>query len=133
VIHSIEVEGLSEFNTALKEISVTLRRTLREDLRLAAEPVARSAQELAMEHISGMKRQKTVDWSQMKIGASAGAATLVYIVPKRRRRKGSRRGRPNLVNLMLKKAMEPALIKQYETVEHAIERAVNNAVRKAGF
>lgn len=129
----IQVEGLGELNGALRDISRSIKTELRKELRLAGQPVARTAERLAMENISGMSRYRTVNWSKMRVGAAGGNAAIVYIAPKQRGRKRGRQRRPNLVNLMLKKSMEPALRRQRPVVVRAVEQAVNRAIRRAGF
>lgn len=127
-----EVQGLGELNAALKGFAVDVRKELRKEVAVAAEPVARTAERLTFNEITGMKRQKTVNWSKMRVGATAGA-TFVYIAPKQRSRKrGGRARRPNLANL-IKPRMESAARKNIPVVVSGITKAMNNAIRKAGL
>lgn len=126
-----EVEGLGELNAALKGFALDVRKELRKEVAAVAEPVARTAERMVMNDISGMQRWRSVNWSKMRIGATAGA-TFVYVAPKQRGRKRGRGRRPNLANLMRPK-MESAANKNVPLVISGITKAMNTAVRKAGL
>lgn len=128
----IQVEGLAELDRALGQVDKTLRKRLRLAETQAAAPVAAISHELAVSEISGMRRERTIDWSQFRIGSNA---TSVYVAPKERGRRG-RRGpagkRPNLANLLVEK-MDRAVERARPGVERAIERAIDDVVTEAGL
>lgn len=128
----IEVEGLAELDRAFGQVDKELRKRLRLAEREAAAPVAAVSRELAVSEISGMRRQRSIDWSQFRIGSNA---TTVYVAPKERGRRGHRGPagkRPNLANMLIEK-MDKAVERERSRVERAIERAIDEAVTEAGL
>ena len=101
----IDVRGLRDLNRALRFADRDVRLGIRKELRGIAEPVARSAEVLAVEKIPRIG----VAWSRMRVGQTQRA---VYVAPKQRGVKGrghARRRRPNLNPLLLNRSMLPAL------------------------
>lgn len=99
---AIRVEGLAELQRAFARADKTLSRELRDRLRDAAEPVRADAEQLAETSISRIG----LPWSRMRVGVTRHS---VYVAPRKR---GARRGpakRPNLAELLLGRAMLPAL------------------------
>ena len=128
----IEIEGLAELDRAFGQVDRGLRKRLRSAEREAAKPVAAISHELAIAEISGMSRQRTIDWSVFRIGSNANT---VYVAPKERGRRGHRGPagkRPNLANLLIEK-MDKAVERERPRVEQAIERAIEQAVMEAGL
>ncbi len=123
---TVRVKGLSELNRDFKKMDRDLSKELRKSLKEAAEPVKDAAQELALTRIGNMPRSP--DWAGQRVGATARS---VYIVPKRRRRGGS--PRPNLANLLLEQAMEPALEEKSDEVAGRVDRMLGELGDDNGF
>ncbi len=105
---TLVVKGERELVRAFNLAAPEMRRRFRASLRDIARPVKDEAERLARDDISGLARSKK-RWWKMRIGVSTN---LVYVAPVQRGLKG--RGdlpgrRPNFADLMLDKAMEPAL------------------------
>lgn len=113
---AIHVEGLAGLQRAFKAADVTVQRELRNDLRAAAEPVRASAEQLAVASI----RRIGIPWSRMRIGVTNRE---VYLAPRQRGQKGrdQRLRRPNLRELLLGRAMEPALEQNKSVVIQGVE------------
>lgn len=124
---TIAVKGLRELNRAFKAADHDLSLSLRRDLRQIAKPVADDAQTLARRRIppkDSPHRSGIGDrWSEMRVGVTQ---KFVYVVPKLHGTKYAPAKRPNLVELLLGRAMEPAL-QQNETrvaaeIGHLLDR-----------
>jgi hypothetical protein len=108
------VKGLRDVNAAFAHTDRDLRLGWRAGMRQVAEPVRRDAQESAMSAIRRMPGSPK--WARMRVGVTR---TMVYVAP---RQKGTRgrgpagRSRPNLGDLLMDRAMQPAL----ERHEHEI-------------
>ena len=132
MIPPIEVEGLAELDRAFGQVDTMLRRELRTGVRTAAEPVLAIAHEFAISSISGMSRQRTVDWSQFRVGSTAN---MVYVAPKERGRRGHRGPagkRPNLARLLLE-SMEKSVERARPRITKGVERAVEAAITEVGL
>lgn len=116
----IRVEGLRELQRAFKRADGTLQKDFRASLRVAAEPVRASAETLAVENI----RRIGVPWSRMRVGVTQRE---VYVAPRQRGQKGKDRRlrRPNLFDLLMGRALEPALDQNIGKVEVAMERLLD--------
>jgi 16S rRNA U516 pseudouridylate synthase RsuA-like enzyme len=113
---------MRELSAAIARAGKDSRRELRAAFVEVAEPVARDAQSLALAKISRMAASPR--WSMMRVGVTR---TSVYVAPKKRgvtTRGADPRRRPNLADLMMDRAMQPAL----EQNEHEIEAAVEHAL-----
>lgn len=117
----LEIEGLGELQRALSRIDKTLARDLKAEFRAAANPVAVMAEGLAREQI----RRMTIPWSRMRVGVTSD---LVYIAPRLHGVKthDDPKNRPNLVGLLLNRAMEPALAANARNITVAAERALEH-------
>jgi hypothetical protein len=112
----VRIEGLAELQRAFALVDRRLSRDLRSALESSAEPVRSDAQSLALTQI----RRMTLPWSRMRTGVTRNS---VYVVPVERgdkTRRGSRR-RPRFKNLMLERAMEPALERNRDRVVDEID------------
>ena len=120
---ALEVDGLGEFQRALARIDKTLARELKNEFRAAADPIRVQAEALALEKIRRMKRSP--QWSKMRVGVTSN---LVYIAPRLHGVKSHRdpKNRPNLVDLLLGRAMEPALAAGESHLIAAAERALEH-------
>jgi hypothetical protein len=102
------------FAQAGRDASAGLRGAERE----AAEPVRRDAEQLAQTKI----RRIGKDWWKMRVGVTR---TLVYVAPRERgvkTRGADPRRRPAFADLLMGRAMQPALDQNETTVVDTFER-----------
>lgn len=100
-----------------KGTRVGIRATFRE----VAKPVQRTSEALAREKIPRIGER----WPQMRVGVTR---KLVYVAPKQkgvRTRGPNPRRRPNLANLLMERAMEPALQRHEALIVAATDRALD--------
>jgi hypothetical protein len=119
----IVLRGQHELLASLTHADRALRLGVRRGLRQAAEPVQRSAEELALEKIRRMPRSPK--WARMRVGVTRD---FVYVAPRQRGAKG--RGhqsarRPNLADLLMDRAMQPALDQHIDEVEARLEELLD--------
>jgi hypothetical protein len=105
-----------------------VHKELNDALKAAAEPVARDAEHLALTQIRNMPRSP--HWAGMRIGVSV-ARGVVYMVPAARSKK--RIKRPNLSDLLLNRAMDPALERNAAKIEHEVDRMLGRLAGENGF
>lgn len=117
---ALHVTGLPQLHAALKKADRDTRLGVRAELRDVARPVQQTAQSLALATISGMPRSPR--WAAMRIGVTRN---LIYVAPRQKGTRGRRRRRPNLGDLLMSRAMEPALEQHRANVEHGFERALD--------
>jgi hypothetical protein len=119
---TLVVEGYRPFMAALAKADRDVRLGVRTELRDVARPVQQTAQALALSRIRQMPQSPK--WAGMRIGITRN---LVYVAP---RQKGSRgrgpRRRPNLANLLMARAMEPALERNAARVEAGFEQMLDD-------
>lgn len=124
------IHGYQQLQQGFKLVDKGVRLGLRRELREAVEPVKRAAHVYSQVRIRNM----TEPWSQFRIGITQ---RLVYVAPKqkgRAKRGGNRRlSRPRFGDLLMTKAMEPALADNVQQVETHVWQAIENAVDRAGF
>lgn len=120
----LQVEGLRELSRAFNHMSRDLNRELRAELKEVAEPVRRSAENMARANIPNIGPR----WSRMKIGVTQ---KTVYIAPKSRRRRGT--PRKNLAGLLVKQAMLPARNQNEAAVVRGVERMLDRLQYESGF
>lgn len=113
---------MRELQRALQRGDRALKKDLRDRLKDAAEPVAHDAAALAVSEIRNVRSGDR--WSMMRVGVTQ---RLVYVAPKQRgvRGRGGKR-RPNLADLMMTRAMEPALEQNRAQVEHKLEQLIDD-------
>lgn len=120
-IDAVDVEGLSGLQQAFALAGREVKGEMTGVLKGLAEPVRVTAQGLALEEIPRM----TMEWSRMRTGIGVGS---VYVAPVKRgvnSRKDNRFRRPNLFNLLLDRALEPALGRNLPGVVAGVERWLN--------
>ncbi len=115
---TIKITGLNGLQRAFSRADKEEAKLLRATLKATAEPVKRAAEGKAVSRI----RNIGGPWSQMRIGQ---ARSVVYLAPKQKGR--ASRGnaslrRPNLKDLLLDRAMIPALDEHREEVVQGVER-----------
>lgn len=126
---AIEVKGLDELVRSFAKVDKALGREVRDAIRDAGEFVRVDAQERAVERIANIRQVGPggQDWSRMRLGTTAGA--IVYIVPRSKRRAGSRR--PKFGTLLMRDAMIPALETNRAEIAKEVERAIENIHQNA--
>lgn len=122
--NAVRIEGLRELERAFKLYGKGMEKGLREAMEAAAEPVSQDAQALAR---STIKPASNVDWSLMRVGVTRRTA---YVAPAQRgRNTPANRRRRNLRELLLGRAMEPALSANIKTVEREFGDALDDLGR----
>jgi hypothetical protein len=125
----VVVRGLHELQAALAHADRSLRLGVRKGLRQAAEPVQRGAEELALEKIRRMPRSP--QWARMRVGVTRN---LVYVAPRQRGIRWNAKNpgyrfqmrRPNLADLLMDRAMQPALDQHQAEVEARFEELLDH-------
>jgi hypothetical protein len=130
VPNSVRVKGLRETIRAFDAVGDELSEVVREGLKQAAEPVRVLAERRAVSEISGMSRSPK--WAEQKVAVSRRTA-LVYMAPRKRQTRAPERKRKNLAELLMGKAMEPALEENEEQVKVKVEAVIDYLGRKHGF
>ena len=120
----IRIRGLRELNRALNKVNKEAAKTVRDELKKAAEPVRATAERFAGAKISNIGPR----WGQMRLGTRGGA---VYVAPSSRNQGGS--PRPNLGRLLCEEAMEPALEEHEDELAKRVEDALERLGNSAGF
>jgi hypothetical protein len=108
----IEIEGFPELAKAFASISPELSKEFRHGLKALAEPIAHSAEQFAVENISGISREKKSHWEAMRVGIAPGFS-VVYVAPRERGLKTRGldvRRRPRFADTLRDKAMDPAVV-----------------------
>ncbi len=123
---AVHVKGLRELERAFKLADKAEAKMLRTTLKEAAEPVKRAAQGKAIARIRNIKGSGTkVDWSGMRVGSKR---SMVYVAPKQKGR-ASRTNpslrRPQFKDLLLDRAMIPALDENREEVVRNVEHMLD--------
>lgn len=99
---TVRIRGLRELNRAFKVADKSLHTRWRLEQRSIGEPVAATAQQLAIGRIPSLAQSPS--WGLMKVGVTQ---RVVYVAPKGKRKGGS--PRPNFGQLLMERAMAPAL------------------------
>lgn len=114
----IRVEGLREMERLFKLSERGMEKGIREALEAGSESVRVDAQSLAVVSIPNIG----IPWSRMRIGVRS---TTSYVAPlERGRGSNPRRRRPNLKQLLLGRAMEPALERNRDKVRRDFQQAL---------
>jgi hypothetical protein len=120
---AVVVEGYTEvmraFARAERDTRLGVRRTFRE----AAEPVKKSAEELALSEVHRMPYSPK--WAKMRIGVTRRE---VYVAPRQRGIKGrgdDPRRRPNLAVIMGPRVFQAALDRHRAQIVHMVEHTLD--------
>ena len=116
---AVRVVGLAELQRAFGLANRAVQQDMRDALAEAAAPVRRDAQTLAGTTISRLRPGDP--WTGMRVGVSR---SIAYVAPVERGTKGranQRKRRPNLADLLMGRAMEPALDRNAEKVARRID------------
>ena len=127
---TVRVEGLRELTRAFGKISTDLRDEVRDELLDAVEPVKERAEQLALSRIRNMP--ESPQYAEMRTGVSK-ARGVVFMVPAWRTRRRPNRRRPNLGELLLERAMDPALDEKEDEIVRGVERTLDHLARENGF
>lgn len=127
---TVRVEGLRELSRAFKRISKDLSDDLVKELKAAGDDVKEDAESFALGRIRNMPQSPR--WSGMRIGV-ARAQGLVYMVPLARSRRRPGGGRSNLGDLLMDRAMDPALEKNAAGVVRKVDDLLDRLAGVNGF
>src|SRR4029077_1418950 len=130
----VVVRGLANINAGFKNTHRDIRAGWRLEQRHIAEPVASDTERLALLSIRHMPASP--QWSRMRIGITR---SMVYVAPRQRgvrwnsRSPGSRfqARRPNLGDLLMDRAMQPALERHETQIVQEVRQLLDLAA--AGF
>ena len=125
---TVRVSGLRETTRAFRRISKSLDSELVDGLKGAAEVVKTDAESFALGRIRNMPGSPR--WAGMRIGVSR-AQGVVFMVPSARGRGG--RGRSNLANLLMERAMDPAVEKNAGKVIKGVDDLLGRLAGQNGF
>jgi hypothetical protein len=123
---AVVVGGLQDLQRAFRRADKTVGRELKKALADAAMPVKVDAERNAVSRI----RNVGPKWSQMRIGSTQ---RMVYVAPKQRGRASKRSSavrRPNLKDLLLDRAMEPALAENQRQTEQRVQRVLDTVAKE---
>jgi hypothetical protein len=121
------VYGFRELSTAYARIGGDTAKAFRTDLRQIAEPVRQDAEVLAAGKIPNVG----VDWPRMRTGVGR---SVVYVAPKMKGVRGrGPRSRPNFANLLMERAMAPALDANESKIVRDVDRLVSRVGVAEGF
>jgi hypothetical protein len=125
---AVHVEELRELERAFALADRELRNDLRDALEEAATPVRADAQTIAG---SGVIRnlRSGQPWTRMRTGVGRSVA---YVVPAERgvkARGNAKRRRPNFGDMLMGRAMEPALERNVENVQARFAELLDDVCR----
>jgi hypothetical protein len=113
------VKGQRELFRAFAKADREARLFVRHEFRNVAKPVAADVEQLAVNRIRNMP--KSPKWARQRIGVSQ---KLVYVAPRQKGTHGRGRARrPNLADLLISRAMQPALERNRAGIRRNVERA----------
>lgn len=127
-VATLKVEGLQPLIRSFKNMGGDVHKELNDSLRAAAAPVETDAEHLAMTRIRNMPRSP--HWAGMRIGVSV-ARGVVFMVPAARSKRT--RKRRKFGDLLLERAMDPALERNAVKVEHEVDRMLGRLAGENGF
>src|SRR5574337_1556000 len=117
---TVVVSGYKEASRAFGKLNREFPKEVRRRLKRAAEPVAQDVPRLAGERIRNLGEGDP--WAQTRIG---GGTRMVYVAMKQRgraSRHNPRVRRPKLGDLLMERAMKPALERNRERVAESVDR-----------
>lgn len=132
---TVVVQGFEELQRAIARSGPAVKLAMDEGLRRGAEPVRALAGLYARRNISGMKRAQfqPPPWSVMRVGVTN---KIVYVAPAARgvktRNPFDPRRRPNLFDLIMNKALDPASIAGEPLVARSVEALLDGLIER-GF
>lgn len=135
---TVIVAGLPQIQRDIAKLGPSFEKAMQAGLRRAAEPVAHTAEVLAMANIRRMPRSP--QWSKTRIGVRRD---FVYIVPNERGTKGhwddpkrrpfgpTKTGGPSFPELLLGRAFVPALDVMTPIVEKRVQILIEEVLRSS--
>lgn len=122
-VGAVHVRGLTELMRAFGVADEALKADLKDALSEAAQPVRAEAQRLAgqIRNVRGDHRP----WARMRVGLYQ---SVVYVAPAERGVRNGPRRRPRFADLMLDRAMEPALESHKSETKRRLEQMINEVV-----
>ena len=127
---AVRVNGLRELTRAFAKIDKDLSNEVRDELLDAVEPVKERAQQLALSRIRNMPQSP--EWAEMRTGVSR-ARGVVFMVPASRSRRRPNRRRRNVGELLVERAMDPAVDEQTDEIVRGVEHVLDRLGRENGF
>ncbi len=121
---TVRVKGLRELDRALNAYNKDVKKDMRKELRVVAEPVRALAEQMAVGNIGNIGSV----WSRMKLGVTS---RVVYVAPRARNKGGSPRS--NLGALLMEQAMQPALDSRTDEVINGLESWLGRVGDRHGF
>lgn len=123
---AVRVRNLATVQRALARTEAGMRRELRGELKSIGEPIRSDAQSLALATI----RNVGIPWARMRVGLSVDTVFVVPVSKSRGAGKGAKR--PNLANLLMDKALEPALARNHDRIADDVDAALGRVVARFG-
>ena len=120
----VRIDGLQQFERALREAEPVVYRELRKGLEMAGLPVARTAHGLALQKIPKV----TEPWSEFRVGSTT---QMVYVAPRQRGSKSGSRKRPQFARLLTERALEPSVPFAEVELQRQADAALRRAIEKA--
>ena len=115
------VQGLGDVNAAFAKTDRDLRLGWRKGMRQVAEPVRQDAQASALSDIRRMPGSPK--WARMRTGVTR---TMVYVAPRQKGVRGRTPARrPNLADLLMDRAMQPALERHKHEITARFEQLLD--------
>ena len=125
-VGAVRVKNLKELNRAFARADRYVKREWRDTLKEAAEPVRRTAEIRAARNIRNIGPW----WSQMRVGVSS---TAVYVAPFQRGTRVAALRRRNLADLLMNRAMQPALDDNHERVYQRVNEMLDRMGHDWGY
>ena len=119
-----KIHGLAEMQRAFARANKDLSKDLRVKLRKVAEPVRSDAEARAVSQIANVGGP----WSRFRTGVTSRS---VYVAPRERGRRSALR-RPNFAQLLMDRAMQPALDAHANEIEHELGNVLDEIGRDWG-
>lgn len=117
---TVRVEGLRELNRALNKVNKDAAKTVRDELKTAAEPIAATAR-------SRLSRFQGASTSTI----GPPSVTAGVFVTQRKRKVTGKRG--DFGALQMRDVLLPALEEHADDAVKAVEQAIDRLGRSAGF
>lgn len=127
---TVRVRGLRELTRTFRALSKELSNEVRDELLNAVEPVKERAEQFALARIRNVPQSP--EYAEMRTGVSR-ARGVVFMVPAWRSKRRPNRRRPNFGDLLLDRAMDPALAEKEDDIVRGVERTLDHLAGEHGF
>lgn len=124
----VTVKGYRELVRAFARADRAEKKEMRDALKDVADPIRRDSEDLARVRIQHIGSR----WPLMRVGLTT---SVVYVAPRergRRSRVNRALGRPNLADLLMDRAMQPALDRNELDVADRFDEALSHIERTWG-